>query len=99
MYQEKYPILEFDPTRRAILEPSEVFKPIDISEYCVMCFFKDIIEKVAQTSGAGWLSKKPSTGWPFSGGLMNLPPGPSCIWADAGQFGTFFWGQLRAFSG
>jgi hypothetical protein len=50
--QKKYPILEFDPTKRAVLAPSEVFKAIDISEYCVVCFFKDIAENVARISAA-----------------------------------------------
>jgi uridine phosphorylase len=52
VHQEKYPILEFDPIRRAVIEPSELFQAIDIPEYCVVCFFKDIVEKVAQSSGA-----------------------------------------------
>jgi uridine phosphorylase len=52
MRQSKYPILEYDPVRRAVIEPSEVFKTIEISEHCVICFFKDIVEKCAITSHA-----------------------------------------------
>ncbi len=52
MRRKEYPILEFDPNRRAIIEPSEVIKPIDISEHCVVCFHKDVIESVAADSGA-----------------------------------------------
>lgn len=39
-----YPILEFDPIREAILEPSNVIKPRDIPEHCVICFFAEVIE-------------------------------------------------------
>lgn len=46
MNLEDYPILEFDPTKLAIIEPSEVYKPIEISKYCVMCFFGDIVNSV-----------------------------------------------------
>lgn len=52
MQSVNWPILEFDPTRRAIIEPSEIYKPNGISEYCVICFFKDIVEKVAQSQNA-----------------------------------------------
>ncbi|MGE5683397.1 MAG: nucleoside phosphorylase [Bacillota bacterium] len=41
-----YPILEYDPSRTAIIEPSILLKPIDISEYCVITFFREVIEKV-----------------------------------------------------
>lgn len=47
MRKRKYPILECDPVRRAVIEPSEVFKPIDISEHCIICFFKDIVDRIA----------------------------------------------------
>ena len=52
MHRREYPILEFDPNRRAIIEPSEVIRPIDIAEHCVACFHKDVVEHVAATSGA-----------------------------------------------
>lgn len=47
-----YPILEFDPAKRAVINPSEVYQPTDISEYCVICFFKDVVEQVAATHEA-----------------------------------------------
>lgn len=52
MRAKKYPILEHDPVKQAIIEPSEVFKAIEISEYCVICFFKEVVEVVASRSGA-----------------------------------------------
>ena len=38
-----YPILEFDPSEAAIIEPREVLRPIDIAGHCVLCFFQDVI--------------------------------------------------------
>jgi uridine phosphorylase len=43
-----YPILEFDPATRAVINPSEVYKPVEISEHCVICFFKDVVDRVAE---------------------------------------------------
>jgi len=47
-----YPILEFDPTREAILEPAKIIKPIDAPEHCVICFFQDVINKAVADHGA-----------------------------------------------
>ena len=41
-----YPILEFDPSRPALIEPTEVLKPLPISPYCVLCFFREVIETI-----------------------------------------------------
>jgi uridine phosphorylase len=43
-----YPILEFDPDRKAFIEPSDIADPLDVSEHCIICFFQDVIEKVAK---------------------------------------------------
>ena len=40
------PILEFDPSPAAVIEPNEVIDPIDIAPRVVLCFFQDVIEKV-----------------------------------------------------
>ncbi len=42
-----YPITEYDPTRKAFIEPSEVIRPRNTPEHCVICFFKEVIERVA----------------------------------------------------
>lgn len=42
------PILEFDPTPTAVIEPSEVLKPKDIPPHAVLCFFQDVIEKTVR---------------------------------------------------
>src|SRR5512134_3027045 len=41
-----YPILEFDPAPEAFIEPSKVIRSRDVPEHCVICFFKEVIDKV-----------------------------------------------------
>jgi uridine phosphorylase len=41
-----YPILEHDPSRKALTEPSKLIRPRDVPEHAVICFFKEVIEKV-----------------------------------------------------
>ena len=43
-----YPILEFDPSPRALIEPDEVLEPLDITEHCVLCFFQDVISHLRE---------------------------------------------------
>lgn len=43
MRRKSYPILEFDPTRPAIIEPTRVIAPADVPERCVICFFQEVI--------------------------------------------------------
>lgn len=45
------PILEFDPTPTAVIEPSETIEPIDIAPHAVLCFFQDVIAKVVAEHG------------------------------------------------
>jgi uridine phosphorylase len=42
------PLLEFDTARIAVIEPSRVFKPIDIAERCVLCFFQEVIAELVR---------------------------------------------------
>ncbi len=44
MKKEKYPILEFDDTRVAKIEPSRSHKKIEGCEYCVITFFREVLE-------------------------------------------------------
>jgi len=44
----KYPILEFDSTQEAFIEPSKVIKPRDFPKNCVVCFFQEVIDKVIE---------------------------------------------------
>ncbi len=43
MNEHDFPILEYDPGRDAMIEPSRVLSPIDIPRHCVLCFFQDVI--------------------------------------------------------
>jgi uridine phosphorylase len=52
MQPKEYPILEYDPERRAVIEPAEVYKTADIAAHCVICFFKDIVDQVVASSSA-----------------------------------------------
>jgi uridine phosphorylase len=41
-----FPILEFDSTPEAFIEPSKIIRARDLPEHCVICFFKEVIDKV-----------------------------------------------------
>ena len=45
---QQYPILEYDSTRKAILEPDQIHPSIDIAEYCVLSFFQDVISDLKE---------------------------------------------------
>ena len=47
-----YPILEYDPTPEAIIEPAQQIKARDMPQACVLCFFGDVIEKVVDQHDA-----------------------------------------------
>ena len=46
------PILEHDPQPKAVIEPSQANPRLDVPEHCVICFFKEVIEKVRQEHNA-----------------------------------------------
>ncbi|HQE93032.1 MAG TPA: nucleoside phosphorylase [Anaerolineae bacterium] len=50
--RQDYPILEFDPTREAIIEPGKLIAPIDIPEHCVICFFQDVLSGLVNSGRA-----------------------------------------------
>ena len=52
-----YPILEHDLTREALIEPSKVIQPRDVPEHCVLCFFKEVLDKVVSEHSARVLAK------------------------------------------
>ena len=43
MKKREIPLLEYDGTVPAVLEPSQVIDPIDVPEECVLTFFQDVI--------------------------------------------------------
>ncbi len=46
------PILEFDPAQEAMIEPSRLYQPLDVPEHCVICFFKEVLDKIAAERSA-----------------------------------------------
>jgi len=47
--QQRYPILEFDPSREALIQPGAFSEPLligDVPKHCAICFFPEVIEKV-----------------------------------------------------
>ena len=55
-----YPILEFDPSRDAIIEPGKIIEPIDVPEHCVVCFFRDVMTALGQRDDVKLLSERKS---------------------------------------
>ncbi len=47
--QQAYPILEFDPTRRAVIEPAELIEPAGLPERCVICFFQEVLTQLVES--------------------------------------------------
>jgi len=45
------PILEFDPSPGAVIEPSVVIQPQDVAAHAVLCYFKDVIERIVAQHG------------------------------------------------
>ena len=50
--QRDYPILEFDATPEAIIEPTHLIEPADAPEHCVVCFFQEVVAKLHQDGTA-----------------------------------------------
>lgn len=46
--KKTYPILEFDKDSEALIDPTRFVKRLDTSEHCVICFFREVIEKKLQ---------------------------------------------------
>jgi uridine phosphorylase len=46
----RFPILEYDPSRSAVIEPHIIHKPREIPEHCVLCFFQDVIDDVCKSA-------------------------------------------------
>jgi uridine phosphorylase len=50
--RKKYPILEYDSTQEAVIEPNKLIKMIDIPEYCVITYFQDVINQIIRSHNA-----------------------------------------------
>jgi len=42
MNSDKYPILEYDQEKRAIIEPSQVIPRLDVPEYCIIPYYNKV---------------------------------------------------------
>ena len=40
------PIIEYDPERKAIIEPSQIVPRLDVPEHCLFPFFSKILERL-----------------------------------------------------
>jgi len=46
----RFPILEFDPARTAVIEPHVIHRPRKVPEHAVLCFFQDVIDDVCKSA-------------------------------------------------
>lgn len=49
--RQDYPILEYDPTVRAIINPNDLLPSLGLTEHVVICFFRDVIETLKAEHG------------------------------------------------
>ncbi len=52
MKRASLPLLEYDPARKALIEPRRLMQQRDVPEHCVICFFKDVIQYAAKKEKA-----------------------------------------------
>jgi uridine phosphorylase len=50
--RRQFPILEYDPSPTAIIEPRRVYKSGGWPTHCVLCFFQDVIDDLILNAGA-----------------------------------------------
>src|ERR1700693_6569017 len=68
-----FPIIEYDPSPTAIIEPRRVYKRIDVPKHCVLCFFQDVIDDLVRNGAreihvANWESgRQPVYEFDFNG--------------------------------
>ncbi len=88
MNEHAIPLLEFDPERVGIIEPSDHFKPLGLSDRCVMVFYKDVIEDLEKRDELrtvytvrGLTVDVPVYEYEFEGNklLMICPPGGASV--------------------
>lgn len=49
---KEFPILEFDPARKAVIEPSEQITADSFPEHCVLCFFNEVVSDIRAETDA-----------------------------------------------
>jgi len=45
----EFPLMEFDPSRNAVIDPARAITPLVVPEPFVLCFFRDAIARPATT--------------------------------------------------
>jgi uridine phosphorylase len=60
----RFPILEYDPDRSAVIEPHRVHKPREVPRHCVLCFFQDVIDEVCKSARVVYTSRGEEGGHP-----------------------------------
>jgi len=60
MKPKSYPILEHDPVREALIEPSKIIKALDVPEHCVICFFREVLEALVTSGKATEIARSKS---------------------------------------
>jgi uridine phosphorylase len=60
----RFPILEYDPARTAVIEPHAVHKPREVPRHCVLCFFQDVIDDVCKSARVIYTSRGEEGGHP-----------------------------------
>jgi uridine phosphorylase len=58
--QQPFPILEYDPAPEGIIEPRKLIKSIGAPECCVVCFFQEVITKLAEEGRLTLISTRKS---------------------------------------
>lgn len=50
--RQAFPILEFDPSPNAVIEPSKTVEPLEGIEHCVLCYFRQVLEQLVDSGQA-----------------------------------------------
>jgi len=58
MQPKSLPLLEFDPSPQAQIEPGAIIDQIDAPQHCVVCFFQEVIDRLVQDQTAHILSNR-----------------------------------------
>jgi uridine phosphorylase len=49
---QAFPILEFDPSPSAVIEPSKTVEPLQGIDHCVLCYFRQVLEQLVNRGQA-----------------------------------------------
>lgn len=60
MDPKDFPILEYDATVEALIEPGRLIPPGDVPEACVICFFQDVIASLVEAGRAKEIARSTS---------------------------------------